>query len=124
MNDLFYLQDSRQIVGNDMMWWAWSGGYTSDLRKAEVFDRERAMRLHESRETDIPWPKDYIDGKTRPAVDVQYVDRSAIRTAGIKLVKPKRPPKPRYNCVGCGIFMSERQVWEGACSRCGTDNRP
>lgn len=34
MNKLFYLQDSRSYVGNDVLWWAKGGGegYTTDLR--------------------------------------------------------------------------------------------
>lgn len=76
MAQLFYLQDKRQIVGNDMMWWAKNKrGYTSDISNAEVWTEDEAFRQHRSRETDIPWPKEYIDGKTRPAVDFQYVDR-------------------------------------------------
>lgn len=50
MTDCFYLQDSRQIVGNDMMWWAKDGlGYTSDVSKAEVFTKEDAQRHHNGR---------------------------------------------------------------------------
>jgi hypothetical protein len=72
--DEYYLQDSRSIVGNDMMWWGIIGGYTSDLNKARVFSREKAFGQHAQRDTDIPWPKSYIDGKSRPAVDFQYVN--------------------------------------------------
>ncbi|NIX57648.1 MAG: hypothetical protein GWN14_17425 [candidate division Zixibacteria bacterium] len=76
MSDLFYLQDSRDYVGNDMLWWAIGCyGYTTDLSRAHVFTKDEAFSRHEARETDLPWPKDYIDGKTRPAVDMQYVDR-------------------------------------------------
>lgn len=125
MPDLFYLQDSRQVVGNDMMWWAWNGhGYTSDLRKAHVYTSEEAMAQHKSRETDIPWPKDYIDSRTRPAVDIQHVERKALRRAGVKLQKPKPIPKTRYNCVGCGRFLTEYQVYAMDCPHCGADNSP
>lgn len=83
VTDQFYLQDSRQIVGNDMMWWALGGGYTSDVSKAEVFTRDEAQRQHNRRETDVPWPKAYIDAKTRPVVDFQYVSREdALKEAG------------------------------------------
>lgn len=70
---LYYLQDSRNCVGNNVLWWGTDGGYTSDLSKAKVFTAEQAQRQHDTRETDIPWPKEYIDGKTRPAVDMQYI---------------------------------------------------
>ena len=78
MNDqLFYLQDSRSYVGNDVLWWCEGGnGYTTDLREAATYSKDAAERKHAARETDIPWPKEYIDAKTRPAVDMQYIDRS------------------------------------------------
>lgn len=69
----FYLQDSRDYVGNDVLWWMEAGGYTTDLNKAEIFTKEAAYRQNKMRETDIPWPKSYIDGKSRPAVDMQYI---------------------------------------------------
>ncbi|MES2319957.1 MAG: hypothetical protein V4631_20955 [Pseudomonadota bacterium] len=73
----FYLQDSRSYVGNDLLFWSKDGkGYTTDVSKAQVYSREQALAQHQSRETDIPWPKAYIDAKTRPAV------RQARRRAG------------------------------------------
>lgn len=80
--DGWYLQDSRGFVGNDMLFWRkGSNGYTTDLNQAEVFSADDAFKLHQSRNTDIPWPKPYIDSKSRPAVDVQYVKREDIESA-------------------------------------------
>ena len=126
MTDQFYLQDSRQIVGNDMMFWAKDGtGYTSDLRRAAVYTREQAQAMHNSRETDIPWPVAYIDARTRPACDVQHVNSDeALEGSGIALAKPKKPRKRQFRCVGCGVFMSEKAFWSGDCSNCGEDSRP
>jgi len=76
MCNVYYLQDSRQYVGNDVLWWADGGGYTTDLSKAEVFSEKDAVFNNRFRNTDIPWPVEYIDQKTRPAVDFQYLDRS------------------------------------------------
>ena len=77
--DEFYLQDTRTMVGNDMMWWAKDGkGYTSDLNKAHVFTEEAANRHHKMRSSDLPWRKSYIDSKARPAVDFQYVDHEVM----------------------------------------------
>ena len=68
----FYLQDKRQYVGNDLLFWAKDGkGYTTDLRKAHVYTKEEAFKQNRMRDTDIPWPKEYIDSKVRPAVDHQ-----------------------------------------------------
>lgn len=127
MQDLFYIQDSRQYVGNDMLWWCPEGkGYTTDMRQAGTFTRDEAQRLHNHRPTDIPWPKDYIDSRTRPAVDAQYVRRDeALAGSGIVLAPP--PPKRKreaLKCASCGSFMSEAQLWAGNCPRCGADNRP
>lgn len=126
MNDLYYLQDKRQYVGNDVLWWAKNrAGYTTDVSKAHIFTKDEAVRQHRSRETDIPWPKDYIDGKTRPAVDMQYVDIDiALQGTGIELIKPERQRKETYRCNGCGIFMTEYQYYAEDCHRCGCDNRP
>jgi hypothetical protein len=126
MSDLFYLQDSRSYVGNDMLFWAKDGkGYTTDMRLAEVYTKDEAVSQHRRRETDIPWPKDYIDARTRPAVDMQYVKRDeALAGTGIELTKP-RPKKPDViNCGGCGQFMSGTKRYLQSCPNCGADNRP
>lgn len=76
--DLWYLQDTRSYVGNDVVWWAKDGkGYTTDLSKAHVYSRDAAFRQAAARGCDRAWPKAYIDGKTRPAVDMQYIDYDA-----------------------------------------------
>lgn len=76
--DLWYLQDTRSYVGNDVLWWAREGaGYTADVSKAHVFTRDEAFRQAAMRGCDRAWPKAYIDGKTRPAVDMQHIDHEA-----------------------------------------------
>ena len=124
MEQLFYLQDSRGYVGNDVLWWAKGcRGYTTDLSKAEVYDFEKVQRMHNSRETDVPWPKEYIDQRTRPAVDMQYIDRDlALADTGIILRKPEKCKKKTYKC-SCGKFVSEREYYERCyhghpCSKC------
>lgn len=75
--DLWYLQDTRSFIGNDVVWWAKDGkGYTTDVSKAHVYNREDAFRQAAARGVDRPWPKAYIDLKTRPAVDMQYIDHA------------------------------------------------
>jgi len=122
----FYLQDSRGYVGNDVMWWAQGGnGYTTDLSKAQTYTKEDAQRMHNSRPSDIPWTKAYIDGKTRPAVDMQYIRRDeALAGTGIELVKVEPPKREQLECANCGRFLSEAQLWVGECPKCGCDNRP
>ncbi|TGV06381.1 hypothetical protein E4695_13365 [Alcaligenaceae bacterium 429] len=126
MSNLFYVQDSRSYVGNDMLFWGLNGnGYTTDLRKAQLYTQEQAQSMHNNRETDIPWPKEYIDAKTRPAVDMQYVKRTeALAGTGIVLAERKPRRKEQVRCQGCGSFISETNFWGGCCPRCQADNRP
>ena len=73
MIDQFYLQDSRSNTGDGLMFWAEGGGYCTDLAPAKIFTKARAIRYHEDRESDVPWPKAYIDKRSHPGVDCQYV---------------------------------------------------
>lgn len=125
-NALFYIQDSRSYVGNDVLWWAKDGkGYTTDLSKAETYTQHDAQAMHYNRISDIPWPKEYIDAHTRPAVDAQYINRSdALSGTGITITKPNPTIKHQCRCFGCGRLMSEAQFWSGECPHCGNDNRP
>ena len=75
MDKEYYLQDTRDYVGNDILFWAKGNkGYTTDVSKAEVFTEFEAFKQNQCRDTDRPWPKEYIDAHTRPAVDHQHVD--------------------------------------------------
>jgi hypothetical protein len=126
MADRFYLQDSRGYVGNDVLWWARDGkGYTTDLSKAHVYTRDQAMAQHRSRPSDIPWPADYIEARTRPAVDMQHINKAeALAGLDIVLVEAPKEKRERPRRHGCGSFISEASFWSGCCPRCGTDNRP
>ena len=125
MSRLFLLQDSRSYVGNDMLFWKDGGGYTTDVSKAERFTQEKAVSQHECRETDIPWPVDYIEAKTRPAVDHQYVKiREALADTGITLKKPQRQNPATSRCHHCGKFIRVVDFYCGPCPHCGGDNRP
>jgi hypothetical protein len=125
MEDQYYLQDKREYVGNDILFWRLGGGYTTNLLEAEVFTKAAAVRHNSNRETDIPWPKEYIDIKTRPAVDMQVVSiAEALVGTGIELRKPAPYVKPRYSCNGCHRFMSEYAYYVSSCDKCGTWNRP
>lgn len=200
----FYLRDTRSNTGSNASFWAAAGGYTTNLNDAEVFTREKALRQHKCRETDLPVVGDFVIGKTRPRIDFQYLDASptlrdadmhvviikdqydgndvlfvgdsspqfdldkakvftleqaievaqkrsntfiypyedlvsmvritvpasaltpkaCAKFADFELVELPKPRKEIYRCCGCGVFMSERQNYESACRKCGTDNRP
>lgn len=73
----FYLQDSRGYVGNNVTWWAKDGnGYTTNLSNAHLYTLEDALRQHNIRGTDIPWPSGYVSTRTRMVVDMQYLNQS------------------------------------------------
>lgn len=77
----YYLQDRRTVCGNSMMWWGKDRvGYFPSLDAAHVFDADdlNAMGL---RETDRPWPKEYIDRIAGRHVDVQVADYDASEIA-------------------------------------------
>ena len=52
---MFYILDTRTVVGNCAMWWCPNGqGYTCDLSKAGLYTREGAFN---QRDTDVPVPR-------------------------------------------------------------------
>jgi len=80
--EAYYLQDSRSFVGNSMVWWGkGKSGYFCGLEDAHVFSKEDAFAQHKSRSTDIPWPKQYIDGLASRHVDIQKVSHKAALAA-------------------------------------------
>jgi len=53
-NAMYYIQDTRQIVGNCILWWcAESKGYTCELGEAGEYSGTEAAGM---READVPWP--------------------------------------------------------------------
>ncbi len=121
---LFLLQDSRQYVGNDMLFWQQGGGYTSDFDKAQRFCLDDAMAQHHARPSDIPWPVGYLEARLRRVVDMQEVRRADLAEQGITLVRPRKVKPTPLKCAGCQKFMSKAQFWSGVCPHCGTDSRP
>ena len=85
---LYFVQDKRSFVGNDVLWWAKDGmGYTTDLSKAEIYTEEEVNKQFlgdDRRGTDVVWPYEYIIGLTRLAVDHQYLDYKKIVKVCIK----------------------------------------
>lgn len=71
----YFLQDSRGNVGDGLMFWAKTGGYTSDVGKAEAFDEDKAFAQNKSRPSDVPWPVAYITQRIHVGVDMQYVSK-------------------------------------------------
>jgi hypothetical protein len=73
---LYYLCDTRSVVGNCLSFWRKEGkGYSCDLNQAEVYTEAKAMRYHKDRETDVPMPKDLLDSLAHRHIDHQDIDR-------------------------------------------------
>lgn len=102
MDDLFLLQDSRSNVGSRAMFWRVGGGYTSNLDEAEQFTREAAVKQYGNRETDLPWPMEYVRARAQVGVDHQYLDLSS------KQALAEAPPDDR-------IYVAYKQAWDGNC---------
>jgi len=81
---LFYIQDTRQFVGNCPVWWGQDGnGYVTRLDEAGRYTYEKAVRQNRARETDVPWPCDEIDALGRITIDHQHMRPRAERLAEI-----------------------------------------
>lgn len=124
IDELYYLQDSRQLVGNSMLWWArGEGGYVTDIGMAHVYTKSEAVERNKARFSDIPWPKGYIDNNVKTVIDTQSVKiEDGLKDTGIKLTKEKKRPVVKYNCVGCGRFASKYQSHDTFCKNCGDSN--
>jgi hypothetical protein len=124
--NLFYLQDSRNYTGNCMSWWKLGGGYTTDLSMAQTWTQEAAQKQHNSRESDIPWSKEYIDSLARPTVDMQKAkkDSPEMLENGIVYEQRKHRAINAIRCGACHSFISTTQLYCEPCPRCGTENAP
>ena len=80
-SQLYYVQDSRRYVGNDVLWWARNdAGYTTNLADAEIYTAsEVSPRFTKgARDTDVVWPFDYINSLARRAVDMQKLNKDHV----------------------------------------------
>lgn len=65
--DMYYIQDARNYVGNSVLWWRKEGaGYTTDLDEAMIVDSK-----WKGRESDILWPCSAIDKLATKQFDMQ-----------------------------------------------------
>lgn len=70
--DMYYIQDSRQFVGNSMLFWRYSSeGYTTDLEDAAEFTYEDAKRICDQRDTDKMWKVTDLRDRAKLNVDMQ-----------------------------------------------------
>ncbi len=94
---LYYVQDTRSIVGNCGSWWAPNGaGYVCSIDEAGKYTGAYVAD-HMSRETDVAWPVEYVEQRT---VRHCRVDNQAFERRDDD--QPKYEPRPR---------AKRRQVW-------------
>ena len=74
--EVYLIIDKRSFVGNDVLFWNRNGsGYTTDIDKAQKYNRTEAQKLDAGRTTDIAVLFDDMEKLSRRVVDMQYVDR-------------------------------------------------
>lgn len=67
----YLVRDSRGNTGSSMVFWALTGGYTSNISLAERFTQEKAESLYRNRDTDEPILLSIIEQHSYFAVDCQ-----------------------------------------------------
>lgn len=84
---MFYIQDTRQFVGNCPVWWGpGGGGYVTRLDEAGRYTEQEAVKQNRCRDTDIPWPCAEIEAIARRTVDFQHMRPRAERLAELALI--------------------------------------
>lgn len=79
--ELYYIQDTRQCVGNSALWWREGGhGYTCDLKQAwKVEWKAETFKFASLRDTDVLRPVSEMDWIAELHVDVQRIGPGALR---------------------------------------------
>lgn len=79
--EMYYIQDTRSVVGNCVSWWAPNGnGYVCNLNEAGLYTKERAERQHRSRPTDKPVPASLARSLAVSHVRIEHLN-DALRKA-------------------------------------------
>ena len=74
---MYYVQDSRNYVGNSILWWGLGGnGYVTQLKDAQKYTKAEILKsFSDGRETDIIWRASHVEANIRTHVDAQYLQR-------------------------------------------------
>lgn len=71
---MYYIRNEG-FLGNALIWWCKTGGYTCDIKKAEKFTEEEAKKICKRAE-DTAYSVEYIDElkeAQKLIIDCQYV---------------------------------------------------
>ena len=75
---LYYLLDTRQVVGNCALWWRPNGkGYTCQLTEAGLYTEEQAFS---HRDTDVP-----VEREIAERLAISHVRTEALAEAGVPI---------------------------------------
>lgn len=113
MNTLYYVQDSRFFDGSSVVWLSEDGGYTPDLRKAKVFTKEESQEQLQLRNSDVAWPKDYIDGKLIHTVTVTDIEQRQGVRSQLKVIPLIKLPY----CANCDDVMTKETCALFSCTK-------
>jgi len=81
----YYILDSRQVVGNCVMWWRPDGaGYTCDLADAGLYEEGDTRG---SRETDVRVPEEVAKACSYTHVRIERL-RDALDALGVQIPAP------------------------------------
>lgn len=98
VDEMYYIQDTRQFVGNCPMWWGPDGaGYVTRLDEAGRYTYDQAIRQNRARETDVPWKCSEIDALARLTVDYQHMRSRVARLTEIA-AELATEPDPMCRC--------------------------
>jgi len=76
---LYYIRDTRSVVGNSAMWWGPNGsGYRCNLDEAGKYTKAQCELRH-LRRTDVPMLVSEADAMAQRHVDVQGLNRLAAK---------------------------------------------
>lgn len=91
--ETYYIEDSRQVVGNCVLWWGKDrSGYTCTLDDAGIYTGLEAARIvgMRSEDTDHAWPTSFVDAHV-----YRHVRCEPLNEARAQHPKRDRPPTRR-----------------------------
>lgn len=73
--DMYYVQDARNYVGNSVLWWGLnSSGYACDIRKAQKYTKEELLkRFAKGRDSDVIWSAKHVEANISQHIDSQHL---------------------------------------------------
>jgi hypothetical protein len=85
---LFYVQDTRQFVGNCVLWWCPDGqGYTCKIDQAGRYTAAQCVGM---RDTDRPWRCEVVDAVVVRHVDAQRLPSRKTLADALLLIEVER----------------------------------